>query len=61
MLDKPPRTVSLDNKLFNDDFVLVPPSLARRRSNTTKLILILPILFVLLVVLRFVFWFVAGR
>jgi hypothetical protein len=60
MMDKP-HTLSVDDKLLNDDFVQTPTRRALSRSKTAKLMRILLILGALVVVLRLVFWFVTGR
>ena len=53
MMDKP-HTIRLDDKLI-DDFVLEPTRHAMHRSRIPNVMPFLLILFVLLVVIRFVF------
>jgi hypothetical protein len=60
MMDKPRTVRSFDDKLSRD-LVSEPKRQSLRRSKTAELIRILLIVFVLLVVVRLVFWFVAGR
>jgi hypothetical protein len=60
MMDKPHTISSFEDKL-SSDLVSESKRHSLRRSKTTELMGILLILFVLLVVVRLVFWFVAGR
>jgi hypothetical protein len=60
MMDKPHVLSSLDDKL-GSDLISEPSRRALRRSKTAEFLGIFLIAFVLLVVVRLVFWFVAGR
>jgi hypothetical protein len=60
MMDKPHTISSFEDKL-GEDLVSEPTRHSLRRSKAAELIRVFLIAFVLLVVVRLVFWFVAGR